>query len=87
MQSGPNGVASLQENTTFPACLRVVFEDAGSEHLKETKKGEGGMTKYYVYPDGTITEEPLDFMSDDYFIIQAEDYDEAYETALMMGLI
>ena len=42
---------------------------------------------YYVYPDGTITEEPLSFMSDDYFIIQAEDYDEAYETALMMGLI
>ena len=41
MQSGPNGVASLQKNTTFPACLRVVFEDAGSEHLKETKKGEG----------------------------------------------
>ena len=48
---------------------------------------------YYVYPDGTITEEPLDFkattplvpsfMSDDYFIIQAEDY----EQALMMGLI
>ncbi len=29
---------------------------------------------YYVYPDGTITEEPLSFMSDDYFIIQAEDY-------------
>ena len=38
---------------------------------------------YYVYPDGTITEEPLSFMSDDYFIIQAEDYEEA----LMMGLI
>ena len=45
------------------------------------------MTNYYVYPDGTITEEPLSFMSDDYFIIQAEDYEEAYETALMMGLI
>ena len=42
---------------------------------------------YYVYPDGTITEEPLDFMSDDYFIIQAEGYEEAYEQALMMGLI
>ena len=42
MQSGPNGVASLQKNTTFPARLRVVFEDANSnEHLKETKKGEG----------------------------------------------
>ena len=45
------------------------------------------MTNYYVYPDGTITEEPLSFMSDDYFVIQADDYDEAYETALMMGLI
>ena len=45
------------------------------------------MTNYYVYHDGTITEEPLSFMSDDYFIIQAEDYEEAYETALMMGLI
>ena len=22
---------------------------------------------YYVYPDGTITEEPLSFKSDDYF--------------------
>lgn len=32
----------MQKNTTFPACLRVVFEDANSnEHLKETKKGEG----------------------------------------------
>lgn len=41
MQSGPNGVASLQKSTTFPACLRVVFEYAWSEHLKETKKGEG----------------------------------------------
>ena len=45
------------------------------------------MMSYYVYPDGTITEEPLSFMSDDYFVIQAEDYEEAYETALMMGLI
>ena len=42
---------------------------------------------YYVYPDGTITEEPLSFMSDDYFIIQADDYEEACEQALMMGLI
>ena len=42
---------------------------------------------YYVYPDGTITEEPLSFMPDDYFMIQAEGYEEAYETALMMGLI
>ena len=32
----------MQKSTTFPACLRVVFEDANSnEHLKETKKGEG----------------------------------------------
>ena len=45
------------------------------------------MTNYYIYPDGTITEEPLSFMSDDYFVIQAEDYEEAYEQALMMGLI
>ena len=45
------------------------------------------MINYYVYPDGTITEEPLSFMSDDYSIIQAEGYEEAYETALMMGLI
>ena len=45
------------------------------------------MTNYYVYTDGTITEEPLSFMSDDYFIIQAESYEEAYETALMMRLI
>lgn len=40
---------------------------------------------YYVYPDGTITEEPLSFMSDDYFIIQAEGYEEAYETALTLS--
>lgn len=32
----------MQKNTTFPACLRVVFEDANSnEYLKETKKVEG----------------------------------------------
>ena len=31
----------MQKNTTFPACLRVVFEYAWSGHLKETKKGEG----------------------------------------------
>ena len=24
----------MQKSTTFPACLRVVFEYAGSEHLK-----------------------------------------------------
>ena len=42
---------------------------------------------YYVYPDGTITEEPLSFMSDDYYILEAQDYEEAYEMALMLGLI
>jgi hypothetical protein len=31
----------MQKNTTFPACLRVVFEDAGMEHVKEEKKGSG----------------------------------------------
>lgn len=31
----------MQKNTTFPACLRVVFEDAGMEHIKEEKKGSG----------------------------------------------
>ena len=49
MQSGPNRVASLQKNTTFPACLRVVFEDAktnggsdvpvGAHVNEEDKKG------------------------------------------------
>ena len=43
--------------------------------------------KYYIYPDGTITEEPLDFMSDDYYELQAQDYEEAYEMALMLWLI
>ena len=28
----------MQKNTTFPACLRVVFEDASTI---DTKKGEG----------------------------------------------
>lgn len=42
---------------------------------------------YYVYPDGTITEEPLSFMSDDYFVLEAQDDEEAYEMALMLGLI
>lgn len=31
----------MQKNTTFPACIRVVFEDAGMEHIKEEKKGSG----------------------------------------------
>ena len=47
----------------------------------------GGRMKYYISPDGTIADEPLDFMSDDYYVLQADDYEEAYEQALMMGLI
>ena len=53
--------------------------------------------KYYIYPDGTICEEPLDFkattplvpsfMSDDYVVIHADSYEEAYEYALMQGWI
>ena len=43
--------------------------------------------KYYIYPDGTISEEPLDFMSDDYYVLETQDYEEAYEMALMLGLI
>lgn len=42
---------------------------------------------YYMYPDGTITEETLSFMSDDYYILEAQDDEEAYEMALMLGLI
>ena len=42
------------------------------------------MTNYYVYPDGTITEEPLEFMSDDYYVLEAQDHEEAYEMALML---
>lgn len=45
------------------------------------------MTTYYVYPDGTITQEPLDFMSDDYYLIQADNDEEAYEQAYLLGLI
>ena len=29
----------MQQKVVFPACLRVVFEDAGMEHIKEEKKG------------------------------------------------
>lgn len=43
--------------------------------------------KYYIYPDGTISEEPLDFMSDDYIVINADSYEEAYEYALMQSWI
>ena len=31
----------MQKNTTFPACLGVVFEDVSMEHIKEEKKGSG----------------------------------------------
>lgn len=31
----------MQKNVVFPACMRVVFEDAGLEHIKEEKKGSG----------------------------------------------
>ena len=41
MVSGHNVAASFQKNVVFPACMRVVFEDAGLEHIKEEKKGSG----------------------------------------------
>ena len=31
----------MQKNVVFPACMRVVFEDAGLEYIKEEKKGSG----------------------------------------------
>ena len=40
--------------------------------------------KYYIYPDGTISEEPLEFMSDDYYVLETQDYEEAYEMALIL---
>lgn len=43
--------------------------------------------KYYIYPDGTISEEPVEYMSDDYIVIIADSYEEAYEYALMQGWI
>ena len=43
--------------------------------------------KYYIYPDGTISDELLDFMSDDFYVLQADSYEDAYEMALMMKLI
>ena len=36
--------------------------------------------KYYIYPDGTISEEPLDFMSDDYYVLEAQDDEEVSRT-------
>lgn len=43
--------------------------------------------RYYVYPDGFITDEPVDFMSDDYAIIMADDEEEARMRAVQMGLL
>lgn len=31
----------MQQKIVFPACMRVVFEDAGLDHIKEEKKGSG----------------------------------------------
>ena len=31
----------MQQKVVFPACIRVVFEDADMEHIKEEKKGSG----------------------------------------------
>ena len=45
------------------------------------------MTKYYVYPDSTITDHPYSWMSDDYYVLEAWDYEEAYEQAYLLGLI
>ena len=76
----------LDEVVLFRTSIRVIIawkRCFGKSFLFERRKG----MSYYVYPDGTITEEPLSFMSDDYFIIQAEDEEEAYEQALMRGLI
>ena len=43
--------------------------------------------KYYIYPDGTISDELLDFKSDDFYVLQADSYEDAYEMALVMKLI
>lgn len=45
------------------------------------------MTKYYVYPDGTITDHLYYWMGDDYYVLEAWDYEEAYEQAYLLGLI
>ena len=37
----PDDCGGVDGEVPSKACLRVVFEYAGSEHLKETKKGEG----------------------------------------------
>ena len=43
--------------------------------------------KYYVYPDGTISDEILEFMSDDFAIVLAEDDEDAYQQVMVLGLI
>ena len=48
---------------------------------------QGEINEILHLPDGTISKEPLDFMSDDYYVLQAQDYEDAYEMALMLGLI
>lgn len=43
--------------------------------------------KYYIYPDGTISEELLEFMSDDFYVLQADSYEDAYGIAVRLKLI
>lgn len=45
------------------------------------------MTEFYVYPDGTVTEEPYDWMSDDYSVIMAEDEEQALIKAISLGVV
>ncbi len=45
------------------------------------------MTEFYVYPDGTVTEEPYDWMSDDYVVILAENGDHALLKAISLGVV
>lgn len=45
------------------------------------------MIEFYVYPDGTVAEEPYDWMSDDYCVILAEDADEALMKAISLGAV
>ena len=45
------------------------------------------MTEFYVYPDGTVAEEPYDWMSDDYIIILAESEEYALIKAISLGVV
>ena len=45
------------------------------------------MTEFYVYPDGTVAEEPYDWMSDDYIVILAEDEGQALMKAISLGVV